>query len=71
MTKQNNEEKVNLKESLEDLRDIVNWFEEQEEIDVEAGLEKVKKGAELIKICKNRLIDVENEFKEIQKEIEE
>lgn len=65
------EGKINLKESLEELKGIVNWFEDQEEVDVEAGLVKVKKGAELIKICKKRLLEVENEFKEIQKDIEE
>ncbi|MFA6797585.1 MAG: exodeoxyribonuclease VII small subunit [Candidatus Paceibacterota bacterium] len=64
------EQKVNLKDSLTKLNGIVEWFDEQEEVDVEIGLVKVKEGAELIKVCKKRLVEVENEFKEIQKEIE-
>jgi exodeoxyribonuclease VII small subunit len=61
---------VNLKESLNSLNEIVQWFESQEEIDVEAGLDKVKKGAELVKVCKQRLTEIENEFKQIQRDVE-
>lgn len=63
-------EKVNLKESLSRLNNIVEWFDEQEEVDVELGLVKVKEGAELIKVCRKRLLEVENEFKEIQRDID-
>lgn len=62
-------ETTNLTKSLHELGEIVKWFENEEEIDVEAGLEKVREGAELIKVCKDRLAKIENEFKEIQKEI--
>ena len=62
-------EKVNLTESLDNLNDIVVWFEEQTNIDVEIGLEKVKEAAKLIKASKTRLAEIENEFKEIEKEI--
>ncbi|MDD3101934.1 MAG: exodeoxyribonuclease VII small subunit [Patescibacteria group bacterium] len=62
--------KINLKESLGRLNNIVEWFNEQEEVDVEIGLEKVKEGAELIKVCRKRLSEVENEFTEIQREID-
>lgn len=64
------DQKINLKESLGKLNNIVEWFDEQEEVDVEVGLEKVKEGAELIKACRKRLAEVENEFKEIQRDIE-
>ncbi len=63
-------EKVNLKESLSKLNSIVEWFDEQEEVDVELGLVKVKEGATLIKVCRKRLSEVENEFKEIQRAID-
>lgn len=56
--------------SKKDFISIVEWFDEQEEVDVEVGLEKVKEGAELIRDCKKRLSEVENEFKEIQREID-
>lgn len=65
------DKKINLKDSLGKLNSIVEWFDEQEEVDVEIGLDKVKEGVELIKLCKKRLSEVENEFKEIQKEVVE
>lgn len=61
---------VNLKDSLSKLNEIVGWFEKQEEIDVEVGLEKVKEGASLVKACKERLREIENEFVEIKRDIE-
>ncbi|MCX6717959.1 MAG: exodeoxyribonuclease VII small subunit [Candidatus Taylorbacteria bacterium] len=64
------EQKVNLKESLSKLNNIVEWFDTQEEVDVEIGSEKVREGAELIKVCRKRLTEVENEFKEIQREVD-
>ena len=61
---------VNLKESLAELNTIVKWFESQEEIDVEAGLEKVRRGAGLVKVCKERLTEIENEFEQIKRDAE-
>ena len=60
--------KFNLKDSLKKLNGIVAWFEEQEEVDVEAGLEKAKEGVKLVKDCKMRLSEIENEFETIQRE---
>lgn len=62
---------INLKESLQKLNQIVEWFEDQEEVDVEVGLKKIKEGAILVKNCKKRLKEVENEFHDIKKEIEQ
>jgi len=58
-----------LKESFKKLEAIVKWFDEQKEIDVEAGLEKVKEGSILIKESKKRLKVLENEFENVKKEI--
>lgn len=71
MIEKNNEDKINLTESLKELSAIVSWFDEQEDVDVEAGLKKVREAARLIKRSKSRLSEIENEFKEIEKEIEE
>ena len=60
----------NLNNSLKRLFEITEWFDNQEEIDVEEGLKKVKEAAELIKASKERLKIVENEFEEIKKEID-
>jgi len=58
-----------LKESFKKLEAIIKWFDEQKEIDVEAGLEKVKEGSILIKESKKRLQSLENEFEDVKKEI--
>ncbi len=60
----------NLKKSLENLKQIADWFEEREEVDVEKGLAKVKEGVKLIKTCKAKLGEIENEFEELKKEME-
>lgn len=52
------------------LKNIVAWFDNQTEVDVGQGLEKVKLGAELVKKTKARLSEIANEFEEIQREIE-
>lgn len=62
-------EKINLSKSLEELNAIVSWFEDQDNVDVEVGLEKVREAAKLIKDSKGRLAEIENEFREIEKEI--
>jgi len=61
----------NLNDSLKRLAEITEWFDNQEEIDVEEGLKKVKEAAELIRASKERLKTIENEFEEIKKGIEE
>jgi exonuclease VII small subunit len=75
MTKKNGEKaeeknNVNLNETLKKLSQIVSWFDSQKELDVEKGLEYVKEGANLIKSSRERLSQIENEFKEIKKEIQ-
>ena len=59
----------NLSENLKKLSEITKWFENQEEVDIEEGLKKVKEAVELIKASKKRLKAVENEFEEIKKEV--
>ena len=62
-------QEINLTKSLAELNAIVSWFDEQENVDVEQGLEKVRAAASLIKESKTRLAHIENEFKEIEKEM--
>ena len=59
----------NLNNSLKRLSEITEWFDNQEEIDIEEGLKKVKEAVALIRAGKERLKAVENEFEEIKKEI--
>jgi exonuclease VII small subunit len=58
-----------LSNNLKRLAEITAWFDAQEAVDVEEGLNKVKEAVSLIKACKERLRGVENEFEEIQKEL--
>ena len=62
--------KENIKDSMGKLEGIIKWFESQNEVDVEAGLNKFKEGALLIRELKGKLKSVENEFEEIKKSIE-
>ena len=62
--------KQNLKEYLKQIEKITTWFDDQDEIDIEKALEKVKQATELIKASKDKLAQVENEFKEIKKTVE-
>jgi exonuclease VII small subunit len=64
------EKSKTLKEDLASLTKITEWFENQEEIDVEEGLKKVKEAVVLIKTSKKKLKDIENEFEEIKKDID-
>ncbi len=64
-------QKEKIGESLSKLENIVKWFSDQKEVDVEEGLLKVKEGAILIKSLKERLRHVENEFQEIKKDFAE
>jgi len=63
------EKTKDLNNNLKRLLEISEWFDNQEEIDVEEGLNKVKEAAELIKASQERLKGIENEFEEIKKEI--
>lgn len=72
MAKQKDESKgISLSQNLQELTEIATWFDSQQEVDVEQGLEKVRTAAALIKQSKKRLAEIQNEFEEIKKEISE
>lgn len=60
-------QKFDFTKAIKELEEINRWFQ-SEEIDLEKGLFKFRRGLELIKKCRERLKKVENEFKEIKKE---
>ena len=62
--------KMNLSESLKKVQAIIAWFDGQEEVDVEKGLEKIKEGTVLIKESRIRLKEIENEFEVVKKDLE-
>ncbi len=65
------EKKDSLASSLKKLENIANWFDQNENIDVEEGIKHVKEGALLIKETKKKLAAIENEFEEIKKSMSE
>ena len=64
-------EEKNLKNNLKKLEEISAWFNDRQEVDVEEGLNKVKETVALIKSSKDRLKEIENEFEEIRKDMDE
>ncbi len=60
------EKKDSIETQLRELEGIAEWFEKEEEFDLEEGLQKVKEGAELVKKLKSRIKEVENEFNELE-----
>ncbi len=64
----------NLGNNLKKLAKIAEWFDEQEtkeEPNFEEGLNKVREAAKLIHASRERLANIENEFEEIKKSIED
>lgn len=59
--------KFDFSKAIGEIEEINQWFQ-NEDIDLDEGLEKFRQGLELIKKCKSRLKQVENEFVEIKKE---
>lgn len=71
MEQKSKKQKSGIGAKLDKLSEIVSWFEEQKDVDVEHGLEKAREGAVLIKELKQRMKEVENEFMEIKKDLED
>lgn len=61
-------ETVELKSSLKKLEEITEWFQEKD-IDLDVGLKKLKEGTEIIKACRSKIKEIENEFFEIKKDL--
>lgn len=64
-------ETKDFKHHLEEIAQILEWFDSREELDVEEALKKIKSAAALIKASKKRLVEIENEFEVLKKEVEE
>ncbi len=58
-------DKISFKKSVEELEEINKWFSE-DEIDLEEGLKKLKRGKELILTCQKILDEAETEFIDIK-----
>ncbi len=61
------EEAFDFAKAMAELEEINRWFQNQE-IDLDEGLAKFRRGLALIKKSRQKLTEVENEFEEIKKE---
>jgi exodeoxyribonuclease VII small subunit len=64
------DDKETISQSLGKLEKIIEWFDEQSEVQVEEGLKRVREGAVLIKDLRGRLKEVENQFQELKKDLD-
>ena len=65
------EKKIDIKQGLNKIEEIIKWFDDQKEVDVEEGLKKLKQATPVLKCLKSKLQQIENEFKEIKKELKD
>lgn len=63
-----NENKSGFAKNYEELLEINSWFR-RDDIDIEEGLAKLKRGTILIEKCQKRLGEIENDFVEITKDL--
>ena len=61
-------EKQSVEQSLKRLEKIIEELNARD-VDVEEGVKKFKEGVELVKLCRERLGEAENEFKKLQTSI--
>lgn len=66
----NNIAKFSMNKAMKELEGINNWFQE-EEIDLEEGLEKLQQAQKLTISIKTRLQEVENKFIDLKKNFQE
>ncbi len=65
----NEKKELTLKEALHKLDSLVSELNNQD-VDLESGLEKFKEGVEIIKFCREQITKAENTFKSLNQELE-
>jgi exonuclease VII small subunit len=69
MTKKPSE--YDFKKAFNELEMINEWFSGEQGSDLSLAIEKYRRGAEIVKEIRVHLSDVENEFKEIKRGLEQ
>jgi len=59
-----------IKEEFKKLQNIVEWFEKQTDLDIDLALENMRVATAIIKNLNQQLKYAENEFLDLQKELE-
>ncbi len=67
MAKKKND--IDLQTAIQELEKIIDELNEND-LDIDESIKKFKYGAELVKICRNKLKKAENEFIKIKKDLE-
>ena len=62
---------VDFAKSFEELEKITEWFDSEEQLDLDKGLKQFERGLELASLLKEKLSEVENKVVEIKKRFEE
>lgn len=66
-----NNQSPSLNQDILDLKKISEWFENNENFDLEEGLVNVKEAAKLYTKIKAQLVSLENEFAIVKKDLEQ
>src|SRR5919202_6109262 len=66
----NDPQRFDFTQSVNRLEEINAWFQ-NEDFNLDEGLQKLREGHDLIKKCRSRLKTVENEFAQIKQEFAE
>lgn len=69
MTTQKTNPPASFAEAMTELDTLNQWFQ-QDDLDLEQGLEKLQRARELITYCQKRLGDVETEFVQLKQSFE-
>lgn len=59
-----------IQQKMAELKSIATWYENQNEPDLETGLQKLKIAAKLIADLKKEFVRIENEFEVIKKNLD-
>ena len=62
---------TNFAKSFAELEEITEWFDSEEQLDLDKGLKKFERGLELAGELKKKLSEVENKVEEIKAKFED
>ncbi|MBI5793481.1 exodeoxyribonuclease VII small subunit [Candidatus Uhrbacteria bacterium] len=62
---------INFAKAFEELEKITQWFDSQDQLDLDLGLKQFERGLELASELKKKLSEVENNVEEIKKKFSE
>ena len=61
---------INFTEAFDELEKITEWFDSEENLDLDKGLKQFERGLELAGELKKKLGEVENKVEEIKKKFD-